>query len=262
MGSTTLPRIGFAGLGAMGSGMAKVLLENKFEVTGFDVYTPSVDKLVEAGGRAAVTPAAAAAEAEVFLIMVTSYAQINSVLFESGGAVKVLPRHAVILIGSTVPPHYCDEVRARLDNELKRQDVYLLDCPVSGGTLRAANGTLSIFSSGPKEGLRIAHPVLEALSVMLYEIPGGIGFGSKVKMCHQVLPEADIALAAEAMALAARAGLNTQEVFEAVQRSDGASWIIGNRVPHMLKGVKTIYSAIPNSQKDSVSFDVIQCACI
>jgi 3-hydroxyisobutyrate dehydrogenase-like beta-hydroxyacid dehydrogenase len=71
-------------------------------------------------------------------------------------------------------------------------------------------------------------------------------------MCHQVLPEVDIALAAEAMALPARAGLNTQEVFDAVQASDGASWIFGNRVPHMLEGDKTVYSAIPNSQKDSV----------
>ena len=57
----------------------------------------------------------------------------------------------------------------------------------------------------------------------------------------------------EAMALAAKSGLNTQEVYDAVQASDGWSWINGNRIPHMLEGDQTIYSAIPNSQKDSVS---------
>ncbi|WP_447387106.1 NAD(P)-binding domain-containing protein, partial [Streptococcus pseudopneumoniae] len=83
---------------------------------------------------------------------------------------------------------------------------------MSGGASGAAAGTLSIFSSGPVEGLSKAHPVLDSLSSRLYRIPGGIGFGSKAKMCHQVLPEVEIALANEAMALAARAGLNTKEV--------------------------------------------------
>lgn len=248
-----LPRVGFCGLGAMGAGMAKHLLKNGFEVRGFDVYAPLVDKLVDAGAKPASSPAQAAADAEVLLIMVTSHAQVTTVLFQTEiGAVFSLPTNAVIILSSTVPPHFCGEVQAKLDNEYKRPDIYLLDCPVSGGTRRAASGELSIFSSGPEEGLKIAHPVLDALSSILYKIPGGIGYGSKAKMCHQVLPEVEIALAAEAMALAARAGLNTQEVFDAVQASGGSSWINGDRIPHMLEGDDTIYSAIPNSQKDSV----------
>lgn len=55
------------------------------------------------------------------------------------------------------------------------------------------------------------------------------------------------------MAFAARAGLNTREVFDAVQNSDGWSWINGNRIPHMLDGDSGVYSALPNSLKDSVS---------
>jgi len=248
-------KVGVCGLGAMGGGMAKHLIKEGFPVIGFDIYQPLVDKLIEAGGKAAATPAETAKEADVLLIMVTSSAQVSSVLFDDtmfgAAAVHQLRTNAAIIVSSTVPPDYCNEVRARLD-DLKRPDVYLLDCPVSGGTPRAAEGTLSIFSSGPLDGLQKAHPVLKALSAVLYQIPGGIGFGSKAKMCHQVLPEVEIALAAEAMALAARAGLNTKEVLDAVQASDGSSWINGNRIPHMLEGDKTIYSAIPNSQKDSV----------
>lgn len=253
MAATTLPRIGVCGLGAMGGGMARHLLKSDFAVTGFDSYTPAVDELVKSGGRGVTTPAAAAAAVEILLIMVSNDAQVTSVLFEPGtGAIHTLPKHAAVIISSTVPPSYYEKVRARLDIEFQRQDVHLLDCPVSGGTARAANGTLSIFSSGPEAGLAVAHPVLVALSAILYKIPGGIGFGSKAKMCHQVLPEMDIALVAEVMALAARAGLNAQEVFHAVQASHGASWIIGNRVPHMLENDKTVYSAIQNSWKDSV----------
>jgi hypothetical protein len=122
----------------------------------------------------------------------------------------------------------------------------------------AANGTLSIFSSGPIEVLNNARPVLDALGTKVYTIPAGLGSGSKAKMCHQVLPEIDIALCAEAMALAARAGFNTKEVYDAVQASDGSSWIVSDRVQHMIDGDLRQYSVIPNSSKDSVMVSVIK----
>lgn len=234
--------------------MAKHLLKEGFTVTGFDVFQPLLNRFTDAGGQAASSPAAVARDADVLVIMVTSSSQVSSVLFEgAAGAINGLRENAVVIVSSTVPPSYSDEVRNRLDDEFSRPDVYLLDCPVSGGTPRAASGELSIFSSGPEPGLEKARPVLEALSAVLYTIPGGIGAGSKAKMCHQIMPEVEIALANEAMALTALAGLNTKTVFEAVQASDGWSWINGNRIPHMLEGDKTIYSVIPNSQKDSVS---------
>lgn len=233
--------------------MAKHLLKEGFTVTGFDIFQPLVDKFADAGGIAGASPAEVAKSADVIVIMVNNSSQISSVLFDDKtGAVANLRESAAVIVSSTVPPSFCDEVRAKLDSEFKRPDVYLLDCPVSGGTPRAASGELSIFSSGPEAGLEKARPVLEALSAVLYTITGGIGAGSKAKMCHQIMPEVEIALANEAMALAALAGLNTQAVFDAVQASDGWSWINGNRIPHMLEGDQTIYSVIPNSQKDSV----------
>ncbi|KAF2095714.1 hypothetical protein NA57DRAFT_59696 [Rhizodiscina lignyota] len=254
MAGQTHPRVGFCGIGAMGGGMAMQLAKQNFIVKGFDIYKPFVDRLVAAGGKPAASPAEAAADAEVLVIMVTSHSQVTEVLFEkTTGAINTLPRDAIIIISSTVPPEYSNEVRGRLDNEYKRSDIHLLDCPVSGGTPRAAAGTLSIFSSGPEEGLKLpsAHAVLDAMSAKLYKIPGGIGNGSRAKMCHQVSAEVAIGLAPEVMALAARAGLNTQEVFDAVQASDGASWVNGNRIPHMLEGDNGIYSAVANSHKDT-----------
>lgn len=233
--------------------MARRLLKSGFSLTGYDICQPLVEKLERNGGRGAKTPADAALGAEILVLMVTNSEQVSTVLFEEvRGAVHSMMRNAAIVVSSTVSPKFCDEVRGRLDNDFQRPDLYLLDCPVSGGTTRAADGTLSIFSSGPEEGLTKAHPVLDCLSKILYKIPGGIGFGSKAKMCHQVLPEVEIALANEAMALAARAGLNTQEVYDEVQSGRGWSWINGDRIPHMLEADGTVYSAIPNSQKDSV----------
>lgn len=234
--------------------MAKQLVAKGFPVSCYDIYPPSIEKLVQAGGQAAKSPADAARAADILVIMVVSSPQVSAVLFDKDtGAVHGLRQNAIIIITSTVPPDFCEGVRGRLHGEFGRRDVTLLDCPVSGGTTGAAAGTLTIFSSGPDDGLDKAQPVLKGMSTKLYRIPGGIGFGSKAKMCHQVPAEVQIALSNEVMAFAAKAGLNTQEAFDAVQASDGWSWINGNRILHMLEGDKRVYSALPNSLKDSVS---------
>ncbi|PYH93334.1 6-phosphogluconate dehydrogenase C-terminal domain-like protein, partial [Aspergillus ellipticus CBS 707.79] len=80
---------------------------------------------------------------------------------------------------------------------------------------------------------------------------GETGSGPNGKVCHQVVPEIAIALVAEIMILAVRAGLNTQEVYDFVQGGEGASWIMKNRIPHALEGDETVYSAMTNSQKTS-----------
>lgn len=247
-------RVAFLGCGAMGGGMARVLIKAGYTVKCFDVYRPLVDKITEEGGKAAASPADAARISDVVVIMVVGPPHVNSVLFNKDtGAVHGLKENAIVVITSTVPPGFTGEVQNRICSEFGRKDVVLLDCPVSGGTTGAANGTLTIFSSGSDEGLDRAQPVLSTLATKLHKIPGGLGFGSRAKMCHQILAEVEIALSNEGMAFAARAGLNTQEAFDAVQNSDGWSWINGNRIPHMLQGDKRVYSSLPNSLKDTVS---------
>ncbi|TKA69743.1 hypothetical protein B0A49_13389 [Cryomyces minteri] len=250
MGSSK-PTIAFCGLGAMGGGMATNLVKNGFPVIGFDVYTPLVDSLVARGGRAAQTPAEAAREASFLVCMVANAAQVVSLLFEADkGAIHGLQRDAMMMLCSTCPPYFLHDLRERLDKE-GRSDVKLLDCPVSGGTIRAADGTLSIFSSGPATDLDNAKEILECMSGNLYRIEGGISNGTKVKTIHQLMATTNIVMASEAMGLAAVAGLNTETVFEHVKSSDGTSFMFENRVPHMLKNDWHPYSALAIILKDA-----------
>ena len=136
--------------------------------------------------------------------------------------------------------------------EVGRSDIHLLDCPVSGGTGRAANGTLSIFASGQDSHFDHAYPILECMSSKLYRIPGDLGGGSKVKMIHQIFAGVNIAMASEAMGLAAAAEVNTTEAFETLRDSEGGSWMFGNRVPHMLNPNLPAYSAVTIIAKDVV----------
>jgi 3-hydroxyisobutyrate dehydrogenase-like beta-hydroxyacid dehydrogenase len=128
----------------------------------------------------------------------------------------------------------------------------VIDCPVSGGTLRAADGTLTILASGNIDSLAKVKNILSCLSDDLFIIPGGIGSASNVKMINQLLVGTQITAAAEAMGLAALAGLNTREVYEIVKNAAGNSWAFENRVPSMLEDDWRPLSALDIFVKDMV----------
>lgn len=242
--------VAFAGLGAMGFGMATNLLKCGFQVTGYDVYQPAMDRFVAEGGKSASTPSKAAEYEEFFICMVVNAEQAGNVLFDMHtGACLTLPKKATILMCSTVAPADINGFK-QLGG---RTDLRLIDCPVSGGAARAANGTLSIFAAGQEADLVHANQILECMSSKLYKIPGGLGGGSKAKLIHQIFAGVNIAMASEAMGLAAAAGLNTQEAFDYLKNSHGNSWMFSNRVPHMLDPSLPPYSAINIIAKDVVS---------
>jgi 3-hydroxyisobutyrate dehydrogenase-like beta-hydroxyacid dehydrogenase len=259
--------IGFAGLGAMGFGMASRLVIKGHKVTGYDVFEPSLDKFKAAGGDIASSPTEAARQKDYFICMVANAQQVDSVLFDpENGAVHsmlyIAPRrrtdltdypalapHATLIICSTVPAAYLQEIHTKLET-YNRSDIHLLDSPVSGGTLRAANGTLTILVSGDPAALKQGNPVLTELCEKLFVIPGGVGSASNVKMVNQLLAGVHIAAAAEAMGLAARMGLDTRQVYESVVKGRGSSWMFGDRVPHMLEGEWQPCSALDIFVKD------------
>lgn len=253
-----LPRVSVCGLGAMGIGFSRNLIKKGFIVSGYDIVPALVDRFVESGGKAISSPKEAAENAEVLLVIVINQFQVSSVLFTEGtGAIHGLPKNSAIIISSTVPGAYCQEVRRRLDIEFNRPDVLLLDCPVSGGASGAALGKLTVFACGTDDGFKLANPVLNAIGSKICRIQtadgqnGPTGSGANGKVAHQVIPEIAIALVAEVFALAARAGMNTQTVYDHLQNGEGSSWIAENRIPHALAGEDTVYSAMTNSQKDS-----------
>ena len=137
---------------------------------------------------------------------------------------------------------------------MNRSDIHLIDSPVSGGTVRAAQGNLTILAAGAESALQQGHELLTLLSEKLYIIPGGIGTASNVKMINQLLAGIHIAAAGEAMGLAAKAGLNTRQVYDIILTAAGSSWMFENRVPHMLDNDLTPYSALDIFVKDMVSY--------
>lgn len=127
-----------------------------------------------------------------------------------------------------------------------------MDCPVSGGTARAADGTLTILAAGADTAVQRAQQLLRDMSAKLYVISEHLGAASNMKMVNQLLVGCHIVASAEAMGLAAKLDLNTREVFEIIQQCSGDSWAFGNRVPHMLDNDWTPLSALSIFVKDMV----------
>jgi ketose-bisphosphate aldolase len=232
----------------MGFGMATHLLRSNFSVFGYDVYEPTRVRFSDAGGVVGNSPAEVSKDVDVLIIMVANEVQAENALYGEYGAVSVLPPGATIILSSTVSPAYVSQLERRLHNGGK--NLKLVDAPVSGGVQRASMGTLTIMASGTDDALKSVGNVLAALSEKLYVIKGGCGSGSGVKMVNQLLAGVHIASAAEAMAFAARLGLNTRLLFDFITISGGTSWMFENRVPHMLNNDYTPYSALDIFVKD------------
>ncbi len=250
------PNVGFVGLGAMGIGMAKHLLHEGFQVTGCDVDERAIQDFRASGGQ--VTRNARAIlenvpDCHVLVIMVANAEQASSVLFDDQkGCALGLPRNAAVLLCITAAPECAISIRAVL-NGMGRDDIVSLDCPVSGGANRAANGTLSILVSGSTELPENTAQVLQVLSSNLYHVPGPPGSAFALKMIHQILVGSHIVAANEVMGLAAVGGLDFSMVYSAVMSSDAASWLYGERVSHLQDLERPPYSSLAIILKDMVS---------
>ena len=239
-------RVGVVGLGAMGMGVAQSLLRAGFEVHACDVRPEAVQKVVDAGGHRAESPAALGAVVDALMIVVVNAQQTEVVLFgEQGAAPKLLPG-SVVIASATVSPEFAEQLGARLD----ALGLHLIDAPISGGAAKAAAGEMSVMASGRPEAFARCEAVFQAIASRLYRLGDKPGQGSTVKMINQLLAGVHIAAAAEAMALGLRAGADPEQLYEVISNSAGSSWMFQNRVPHILAGDYTPLSAVNIFVKD------------
>ena len=240
------PVIAFVGLGSMGLGMAKNLLKHGHRVIGVDPSAAARDAFIAAGGTSAPTPAAAAANADVVIVAVVNSQQVETVLYGENGAATALRPGGLVMQCATRPAAF---VR-KLGERLAAGDHELLDAPMSGGRARAESGELTFMASGAPTAFAAAESILSATSAKVFRLGDAAGIGSLVKTVNQLLAGVHIATAAEAMALAAKAGADTRAVYEVISASAGNSWMFGNRVPHMLDDDFTPLSAVEIFVKD------------
>ncbi|WP_342452519.1 L-threonate dehydrogenase [Pararoseomonas baculiformis] len=240
-------RVCVVGLGSMGMGAARSCISAGLATYGADLNTAACDALKQAGAEAAGAGAAPfASQLDAVLLLVVNAAQCRAVLFgENGLAAKLRPGTGV-MVSATISAADSRDIAA----QLAAMDLLMLDAPVSGGAVKAAAGQMTVMASGPRAAFDRLRPVLDAVAGKVYEIGEEIGLGATVKIIHQLLAGVHIAAGAEAMALAARAGIPLDTMYEVVTNAAGNSWMFENRMKHVVDGDYTPHSAVDIFVKD------------
>jgi 3-hydroxyisobutyrate dehydrogenase-like beta-hydroxyacid dehydrogenase len=212
-------RVGFLGLGIMGSRMAANLARAGFALSVWTHTAGKADRWAgEHGAAAFATPAEVARHSDVVLSMVVDGAQVASLLLGEDGVLEGARAGLLCVDMSTIGPVDTRRIAAAL----AERDVAMLDAPVTGSAPRAEDGTLTIMAGGEPESFARVRPLLEAMGRLIVHV-GELGQGQMLKLINNSLGAANAAAVAEALLLAHATGVDLDAFVEVTSAGSGAS---------------------------------------
>ena len=223
-------RAGVIGLGDMGSGIAKNLIANGFEVTGLDLDEVRMTAFREMGGKAASSAAEVGANSDAVFVMVMNGGQAKNVILGGDGLVGHMPQGGAVILSATIKPFEAREIGATM----AESGIHLIDTPVSGGFPGAQGGTLTMMASAPDAVLDRFAPIMEAVSANIHRVGTEPGMGQTVKACLQSLIGSQFSATFEAAALAAKAGVPGQVILDVFSTSSAGCGIVNNALEKII----------------------------
>jgi 3-hydroxyisobutyrate dehydrogenase len=212
-------RIGFAGLGIMGSRMAANLRRAGFELTVWNRTCAKADDWTSRhGGSVAETPAALARASDVVITMLVDGAQVESVLLGDDGAAEGAGKDLLCIDMSTIGPTAALGIGRRLADRGLR----FLDAPVTGSSPRAEDGTLTIMAGGKEDDFERARPLFQAMGELIVHV-GSLGQGQMVKLINNAVAAINTAVVGEALLLAKRADVDLDQLVAVLASGSGDS---------------------------------------
>lgn len=239
--------VAVVGLGAMGMGAALSCVKAGLDTYGVDLDDKLLKKLKSAGAKGVAKNAGEFADKlNAVVLLVVNAKQVNQVLFGDNGLAAQLKPGTAVMVSSTISAQDAKEI----SQKLTKLGLLMLDAPVSGGAAKAAIGEMTVMAAGSKEAFAALQPVLDATASKVYNIGEEIGLGATVKIIHQLLAGVHIAAGAEAMALAAKAGIPLELMYDVVTHAAGNSWMFENRMKHVVEGDYSPLSMVDIFVKD------------
>ena len=247
------PRVGFIGLGIMGSRMAAVLRRGGFELTVWNRTAERAREFAAAHGAAVgERPADVAAAADVVITMVVDAGQVRRVLLGDDGVLAGARPGLLCVDMSTIGPAGAREIGAAL----AERQVHFVDAPVSGSSPRAEDGTLTIMAGGDEADFARARPLFEAMGELVVHV-GAVGDGQTVKLINNAVAAVNCATVGEALLVARAAGVDLDALVRVMGASSGASAMLALKaepmrrhdyatlfkLEHMLKDVRLCLEA-------------------
>ena len=241
-----IERVGFAGLGAMGAGIAQRLLDAGHEVVGWNRTKEKAEPLIAAGMGWADTPRELAGSVDVLFTMLTNTAAIEATADGDDGVLAGLRPGTVWADISTIAP----DVSVALSERVAERGAFFLDCPVSGSPATLAAGQMSVMVGGDRGAYdHVEHVLHDIGPKVTYIGPNGQAILTKVAINLALV--VSVTAMAEGIALVEKAGVDRAAVVDAVLKSVIASPVIGYRAP-LLVDDTAVFADVELQQKDLV----------
>tara|TARA_B100000424_G_scaffold152554_1_gene116471 strand:- start:1217 stop:2110 length:894 start_codon:yes stop_codon:yes gene_type:complete len=222
-------KIAFVGLGIMGKPMAKNLMKAGYELYVYDLFPDPVAELEKEGAKGCKSAAEASSNTNITITMVQDGPQAESaILGENGVSDGASMGHLVVDMSSIAPG-----VSQRIGAGCTEKGINFLDAPVSGGEPFAISGELAIMVGGSADDFEQAKPLFDILGKSAI-LCGKHGAGQVTKLANQICVGANIHALAEALALAAKSGVNPETVYKAIQGGLAGSNVINAKAPMMV----------------------------
>ena len=222
-------KIGFIGLGIMGKPMARNLLKAGYELTVYDIVGDAVEEVVGDGATGASSCAEVAAATDKIITMLPDSADSERAILGAGGVLEGAKTGSLVIDMSSIAP----SVSQRIAAECAEKGVDMLDAPVSGGEPGAVAGTLAIMVGGKQEQFDQSVDLLKVMGANVVRT-GDIGAGGVTKLANQIIVAANIEALAEALVLAQKAGVDPENVLNAIRGGLAGSAVLEAKGPMML----------------------------
>jgi len=226
-----MENIGFIGLGIMGRPMAKNLLKAGYPLVVHDLNQDAVKELVNSGAREGNSPADVATGSSVIITMLPNSPDVREVALGENGIIYGARSGSVFIDMSSIAPLASKEI----SEKLLPKGVVMLDAPVSGGEPKAIGGTLAIMVGGPEDAFNRVSDILGAMGSSV-KLVGEIGSGNIAKLANQIIVALNIAALGEAMVLATKAGVDPENVYQAIRGGLAGSTVMDAKMPMILDG--------------------------
>lgn len=223
-------KVGFVGLGTMGTPMVLNLLKRGFSVKVYSAHMDSTNvRLAVEQGAVAVSSARDAAKGSEVVLMCLPKAEVSeSVVSGRSGILAGCSPGTVIVEMSTVPP----STVMKIGRLARRKRVKVLDAPISGGRVGAELGTLTVMVGGEKDAFQKCLPVFEAVGKTIIHI-GDLGSAETIKLINSMIGNANLFAALEGLELASKAKIDLRFIQDVISKSTGQSWTWNTLIPRM-----------------------------
>jgi L-serine 3-dehydrogenase (NAD+) len=219
-------RVAFLGLGAMGAPMSRNLLKAGWPLTVWNRSAAKAEELAAEGARVAATAKQAAENADVVLTCLPTQDEVRDILTRPDGVLAGLAAGKTVVDCSTIDP----TASADLIALAREHGIAMIEAPLSGGTVGATAGTLTMMIGGEAAALERVRPVLEAMAKNIFHV-GGPGAGQTLKLCNNLISGAQTVALAEAYAILQAAGVDPKLATDVFSVSSANCVAIQQRVP-------------------------------